>query len=140
MVLGVTEGYKWFLVIIGIGYKVEVVGNKLIFSFGFSYLVVYVLFKGIMVQLDKCGLKIDLEFVDKEFFGLYVFQICVYCLLELYKGKGVVYLDEVIWCKVGKIGKQGKRGWLRQIELLDCVCVVRFMFVSMLMGVLCVYG
>lgn len=44
--------------------------------------------------------------INKELVGNIAVKICVVCLLEVYKGKGICYVGEMIKFKVGKLGKK----------------------------------
>lgn len=55
-------------------------------------------FEGVIVEIFIV-IEIVFKFVDKVCLGQVVVDICGYCLLEFYKGKGVCYFDEVVFCK-----------------------------------------
>ncbi len=103
MVLGVTEGFKKSLELIGVGYKVEHSGNQLVFNLGYSNPIKYDIPKGIDVQLDQKS-KIVLSGVDKELLGTVAAKIRSFRPPEPYKGKGVKYLGELVRPKAGKAG------------------------------------
>ncbi len=103
MVLGVTEGFKKSLELIGVGYKVERSGNQLVFNLGYSNPIKYDIPKGIDVQLDQ-KTKIVLSGVDKELLGTVAAKIRSFRPPEPYKGKGVKYLGELVRRKAGKAG------------------------------------
>jgi large subunit ribosomal protein L6 len=103
MVLGVTEGFKKSLELIGVGYKVEHSGNQLVFNLGYSNPIKYDIPKGIDVQLDQKS-KIVLSGVDKELLGTVAAKIRSFRPPEPYKGKGVKYLGELVRRKAGKAG------------------------------------
>jgi large subunit ribosomal protein L6 len=103
MVLGVTEGFKKSLELIGVGYKVEHSGNQLVFNLGYSNPIKYDIPKGIDVQLDQKS-KIVLSGVDKELLGNVAAKIRSFRPPEPYKGKGVKYLGELVRRKAGKAG------------------------------------
>ncbi len=103
MVLGVTEGFKKSLELIGVGYKVEHSGNQLVFNLGYSNPIKYDIPKGIDVQLDQKS-KIVLSGIDKELLGTVAAKIRSFRPPEPYKGKGVKYLGELVRRKAGKAG------------------------------------
>jgi len=103
MVLGVTEGFKKSLELIGVGYKVEHSGNQLVFNLGYSNPIKYDIPKGIDVKLDQKS-KIVLSGVDKELLGNVAAKIRSFRPPEPYKGKGVKYLGELVRRKAGKAG------------------------------------
>ena len=103
MVLGVTEGFKKSLELIGVGYRVEHSGNQLVFNLGYSNPIKYDIPKGIDVQLDQ-KTKIVLSGVDKELLGTVAAKIRSFRPPEPYKGKGVKYLGELVRRKAGKAG------------------------------------
>ncbi len=105
MVVGVTEGFKKGLEIVGVGYRVEQKGNTLVFSLGFSHPVEFELPKGISATLDKQN-KVMLEGIDKELLGHTAAKVRAFRPPEPYKGKGVRYMNEHVRRKVGKAGSK----------------------------------
>jgi large subunit ribosomal protein L6 len=103
MVLGVSEGFKKTLEIIGVGYRVELSGNQLIFNLGYSNPIKYDIPPGIKVQLDQKN-KVILSGTDKELLGITASEIRSFRAPEPYKGKGVKYLEEKVRRKAGKTG------------------------------------
>ncbi|RLB30278.1 MAG: 50S ribosomal protein L6 [Deltaproteobacteria bacterium] len=103
MVLGVNEGFNKTLEIIGVGYKVELSGNQLIFNLGYSNPITYDIPKGIKVQLDQRN-KVILSGIDKELLGITAAKIRSFRTPEPYKGKGIKYLEERVKRKAGKTG------------------------------------
>ncbi|QFR38643.1 50S ribosomal protein L6 [Candidatus Gracilibacteria bacterium 28_42_T64] len=105
MVFGVSEGYKKSLEIVGVGYKFEVQGNKLVLSIGFSHKVDMVVPAGIKVELDdKVKNTLHISGVDKQLVGEYASKIRSKKKPEPYKGKGIKYVGEHIRRKAGKTG------------------------------------
>ena len=105
MVVGVTEGFKKGLEIVGVGYRVEQKGNTLVFSLGFSHPVEFELPQGISATLDKQN-KVMLEGIDKELLGHTAAKVRAFRPPEPYKGKGVRYMNEHVRRKVGKAGSK----------------------------------
>lgn len=103
MVVGVTEGFRKTLEISGVGYRVELSGNHLVLSLGYSNPITYDIPKGIDAQLDQRN-KVILSGIDKELLGTTAAKIRSLRPPEPYKGKGVKYLEERIRRKAGKTG------------------------------------
>jgi len=103
MVVGVNEGFKKTLEIVGVGYRVELSGNQLIFNLGYSNPIKYGIPPGIEVQLDQKN-KVILSGIDKELLGITAAKIRSFRPPEPYKGKGVKYFEEKVRRKAGKTG------------------------------------
>lgn len=106
MVIGVSEGYKKELEIVGVGYRASVSGQKIILNLGFSHPVEYVLPAGIAAQVQ--GSIITLEGIDKQLIGETASQIRRIKKPEPYKGKGIKYTDETVRRKAGKTASKGE--------------------------------
>jgi len=102
-VKGVTEGFKKELEIIGVGYRVELRGNDLVFSLGFSHPVHFKAPLGIQFSVEKN--KIMVSGIDKQLVGETAAQIRSLKKPEPYKGKGIKYIGEKIRRKAGKTAK-----------------------------------
>ncbi|MBZ4686184.1 MAG: ribosomal protein [Desulfomicrobiaceae bacterium] len=101
-ILGVTKGFEKSLEVVGVGYKVNVQGNTVVLSVGYSHPVNYTLPQGIQAKVD--GNKIVISGCDKQVVGEVAAQIRRVREPEPYKGKGVKYANEVIRRKAGKSG------------------------------------
>ena len=101
MIIGVSEGYKKELQIVGVGYKAVLAGNKLTLSLGYSHDCVYMVPAGIKVTVTD-GVKILVEGIDKQLVGEVAASIRRFKKPEPYKGKGVRYSDENVVIKPGK--------------------------------------
>jgi len=101
MVHGVSQGWQRVLDFVGVGYKAEVQGNKLVLSLGFSHPVEYVLPEGISAKVEK-NTALTLEGIDKQKVGMVAAEVRGFRPPEPYKGKGVKYREEVIMRKEGK--------------------------------------
>ncbi|OGV52958.1 MAG: 50S ribosomal protein L6 [Lentisphaerae bacterium GWF2_52_8] len=101
MMLGVTQGYKKELQIVGVGYKAVLSGSKLTLSLGFSHPVVYEVPQGIKMTIAD-STKIMIEGADKQLVGEVAATIRRFRKPEPYKGKGVRYADEQVTIKEGK--------------------------------------
>ena len=100
-IIGVSEGYKKELQIVGVGYKAVLAGNKLTLSLGYSHDIVYPVPEGIKIQIVE-GTKISISGVDKQLVGEVAASIRKFKKPEPYKGKGVRYSDEHVVIKPGK--------------------------------------
>lgn len=104
MIIGVTEGYKKQLEIVGTGYRAQKQGNKLNLSLGFSHPLVLEDPEGITTEVPSERVII-VSGIDKQQVGDYTAKIRSYRQPEPYKGKGIKYTGEHIRRKVGKTGK-----------------------------------
>ncbi len=103
MVLGVTQGFQKKLLLIGVGYRAAVKDKELNLTLGYSHPVIYLIPKGIQIQVDK-QTEITVAGADKEQVGQVAADIRAFRRPEPYHGKGIKYADEVIVTKVGKSG------------------------------------
>ena len=101
MIIGVSDGYKKGLEIVGVGYKFNVQGNKLTISAGYSHPVIMEVPNGITVKAIS-NTEIELEGIDKEKVGEFAANIRKVRQPEPYKGKGIKYKGEQIRRKEGK--------------------------------------
>ncbi len=105
MVVGVSEGYKKELELVGVGYRVSNEGNLIEFSLGYTHPIFIQLPKEISVVTKSERNKrpyISLESCDKQLLGLVCAKIRSFRMPEPYKGKGILYVGEVIRRKSGK--------------------------------------
>lgn len=100
MVTGVSTGFVRVLEVNGIGYRVEVKGNTVVLSVGYSKPVEYTLPEGITAEVEKNQIK--LSGIDKQKLGQIASEIRKIRPPEPYKGKGIKYLEETIQRKAGK--------------------------------------
>jgi len=103
-VLGVTQGYKRELDIVGVGYKANVEGNRAIFNIGYSHPIALEIPEGIKITVEK-NTHVVVEGYDKQLVGQIAAKIRGYKKPEPYKGKGVMYTGEHIIRKAGKAAK-----------------------------------
>lgn len=107
MVLWVSTGYKKSLEIVGVGYKFEPQGQKLILSIGYSHKVEMEVPTGITVVLDeKAKNTIHISGIDKQKVGEFASKVRAKKKPEPYKGKGIKYVGEQIRRKAGKTGSK----------------------------------
>lgn len=105
MVIGVTEGFKKELELVGVGYKATNKGQVLDLSLGFSHNFILELPEEVSVTTEtKKGKSplITLESIDKEILGQVAAKIRSLRKPEPYQGKGVRYKGEIVRRKAGK--------------------------------------
>jgi len=102
MVSGVTQGFKKELEIVGVGYRADMSSNVLNLTLGYSHPINFPLPEGIKGRVDKQ--VITIEGIDKGLVGQIAAKIKSLRKPDIYKGKGIRYLGEVIKTKVGKSG------------------------------------
>jgi large subunit ribosomal protein L6 len=106
MVIGVTEGFKKQLEIVGVGYRAEAQGpNALRLNLGFSHPVNVTAPDGITFEVPA-PTQVTVNGIDKEVVGQVAANIRSIRKPEPYKGKGVRYAGERILRKAGKAGKK----------------------------------
>lgn len=106
MVIGVTEGFKKELQIVGVGYRAEPQGsNGLRLSLGFSHTVDVTAPEGISFEVVQ-QTQVFISGIDKEVVGQVAANIRSIRKPEPYKGKGVRYAGERVVRKAGKAGKK----------------------------------
>jgi large subunit ribosomal protein L6 len=106
MVVGVTDGFKKQLEIVGVGYRAEAQGpNALRLNLGFSHPVNVTAPEGITFEVPA-PTQVTVSGIDKEVVGQIAADIRSIRKPEPYKGKGVRYSGERILRKAGKAGKK----------------------------------
>jgi large subunit ribosomal protein L6 len=106
MVTGVSQGYQKVLDIVGVGYKAQVTGDKIMITLGYSHPVEFLLPEGIKASVDPKQVQITLTGVDKQQIGQVAASLRTLRLPDAYKGKGIRYSGERLKLKVGKAGKK----------------------------------
>jgi len=101
MVKGVSQGFERVLEINGVGYRVELQGNVLNFSLGYSHPIRFPLPEGIKAEVERQN-RITLRGSDKHLLGLTAAKIRSLRPPEPYGGKGIKYAEEVVRRKAGK--------------------------------------
>ena len=104
MIVGVTEGYKKNLEIVGTGYRVQAKGSDLEFALGYSHPVAVKAPEGITLTVDS-PTKVSVSGINKQQVGEVAANIRKLRRPDPYKGKGIRYAGEIIRRKVGKAGK-----------------------------------
>ena len=101
MIKGVKEGYAKTLEIIGVGYRFNVQGQKLVISAGYSHPVNMEIPAGLTVEANG-NTEITVKGIDKVLVGEFAAKVRKVRQPEPYKGKGIRYKDEHIIRKEGK--------------------------------------
>ncbi len=113
-VVGVTEGFKKEMDVVGVGYKADVQGKKIVFALGYSHPIEYALPEGIEAKAERVNTKssinqyqttITLTGIDKQLLGQVAAELNHLRKPDAYKGKGVRYADKFYKLKPGKTGK-----------------------------------
>ena len=107
MVVGVSDGFKKELEIVGVGYRAAVEGNVLTLNMGYSHPVVIKVEDGLTVEVPKQQ-QIIVSGIDKQRVGELAANIRAVRKPEPYKGKGIAYKGEHIRRKEGKTAAAGK--------------------------------
>src|SRR3990170_6500114 len=92
---GVTEGFSKDLDIVGVGYRAQVEGNKVVLSLGFSHPVEYPIPEGIKIAVDK-QTRVTISGIDRQKVGQVAAEIRSLRRPDPYKQKGIRYVGEVI--------------------------------------------
>ncbi len=101
MIIGVTKGYEKNLEIIGVGYRFNVQGKKLVISAGYSHPVEMEIPAGLSVEATS-NTEITIKGIDKVLLGEFAAKVRKVRQPEPYKGKGIRYKDEHVSRKEGK--------------------------------------
>lgn len=113
-VVGVTEGFEKKMDVVGVGYKADVQGKKIVFALGYSHPIEYALPEGIEAKAERVNTKtsinqyqltLTLTGIDKQMLGQVAAELNRLRKPDAYKGKGVRYADKVYKLKPGKTGK-----------------------------------
>jgi large subunit ribosomal protein L6 len=108
MVQGVSSGFVRELEIVGVGYRAEKSGDKLVLRIGYSHPVEVSPLPGVSLEVE--GNNIKVSGIDKEAVGEMAAEIRAIRPPDAYKGKGIRYAGELVHLKAGKAGKAiGKR-------------------------------
>lgn len=105
MVIGVSEGYKKDMELVGVGYRATATGQNLELALGFSHAIVMQLPAEIKVSaVSERGKNpiVTLESHDKQLIGMVAAKIRSLRKPEPYKGKGIRFVGEQIRRKAGK--------------------------------------
>ena len=105
MVVGVSDGYKKELELVGVGYKASVANNVLELNLGYSHNIYLTVPQEVKTTTEMQKGKspiVTLESADKELIGQVAAKIRSLRKIEPYKGKGVRFVGEQIRRKAGK--------------------------------------
>lgn len=104
-VIGVSEGYKKELELIGVGYRANTQGNVLDLTLGYSHNIVFQIPAEVKVSAESAKGKaptVVLESTDKQLIGQVAAKLRSLRKIEPYKGKGIKFVGEEIRRKAGK--------------------------------------
>ena len=110
-IVGVTEGFSKQMDVVGVGYKADIQGRKLVFALGYSHPVEYPLPDGIDATAERLPTKstiqqyqttLTLTGIDKQLLGQVAAELAHLRKPDAYKGKGIRYSDRYYRLKQGK--------------------------------------
>lgn len=104
MIIGVSEQFQITLVLQGVGYRATVQNESLVLNLGYSHPVKIKIPNKISVEVAQ-NTTINLKGCDKQELGLFASNVRSWRKPEPYKGKGILYKNEIILRKAGKSGK-----------------------------------
>ena len=113
-IVGVTEGFTRQMDVVGVGYKADVQGKRIVFALGYSHPIEYQLPEGIEAKAERVATKasiqqyqttLTLSGIDKQKLGQVAAEMHKLRKPDAYKGKGVRYADVPLKLKPGKTGK-----------------------------------
>jgi large subunit ribosomal protein L6 len=111
---GVTEGFSKQMDVVGVGYKADVQGRKVVFALGYSHPIEFPLPEGIEAKAERLTTKgsiqqyqttLTVSGIDKQKLGQVCAEMHKLRKPDAYKGKGVRYADVPLKLKPGKTGK-----------------------------------
>ena len=113
-IVGVTEGFSRQMDVVGVGYKADVQGKRIVFSLGYSHPIEFPLPEGVEAKAERLATKssiqqyqttLTLTSIDKQKLGQVAAEMHRLRKPDAYKGKGIRYSDVAIKLKPGKTGK-----------------------------------
>lgn len=104
MVVGVSQGFSKELELVGVGYRAQMQGSKLVLSVGLSHPVEFEPSEDLSISVDG-NTNVKVEGINKESVGALASKIRAVRPPEPYKGKGIRYKGELVRRKEGKTGK-----------------------------------
>ena len=113
-IVGVTEGFTKKMDVVGVGYKADVQGKKIVFSLGYSHPIEFPLPEGVEAKGERVAQKasipqyqltLTLSSIDKQKLGQVAAELHGLRKPDPYKGKGVRYADVQLKLRPGKTGK-----------------------------------
>lgn len=103
MVTGLTDGFTKTLEVVGVGYRAQKSGNKIVLNVGYSHPVEVPEINGITLDVEGTNI-IKVSGISKQVVGQFAADIRDIRPPEPYKGKGIRYQGEEVLRKVGKTG------------------------------------
>jgi large subunit ribosomal protein L6 len=107
-ILGVTEGFTKDLDIVGVGYRAQLEGSKIVFALGFSHPIEFPVPEGIKIAIEK-QTRVTVSGIDRQKVGQVAAEIRGLRKPDPYKQKGIRYVGEVLKKKAGKAGATGAK-------------------------------
>jgi large subunit ribosomal protein L6 len=113
-ITGVTEGFSRQMDVVGVGYKADIQGRKIVFALGYSHPIEFSLPEGIEAKAERMTTKgsiqqyqttLTVSGIDKQKLGQVCAEMHKLRKPDAYKGKGVRYADVQLKLKPGKTGK-----------------------------------
>ena len=104
MIIGVSKQFTIILSLQGVGYRAVVQGKSIILNLGYSHQITMDIPEGISVEVIQ-NTQLKLKGCNKADLGLFAANIRSWRPPEPYKGKGILYENEVVKRKSGKSGK-----------------------------------
>ena len=113
-IVGVTEGFSRQMDVVGVGYKADVQGRRIVFSLGYSHPIDFPLPEGVEARSERVAAKasipqyqvtLTLSGIDKQKLGQTAAEMHNLRKPDPYKGKGVRYADVQLKLRPGKTGK-----------------------------------
>lgn len=101
MIHGVSQGYKKELEIVGIGYRAQMQGTKISLQLGYAHPVVLEPPEGVKVEVPAPN-RIIVSGIDKQKVGQFAAEIRSWRPPNIYTGKGIRYVGEIVRQKQGK--------------------------------------
>ena len=101
MIIGVTEGFKKELEILGVGYRFQQKGSNLVVNAGYSHPVEVEVPAGLKIEVPS-NTELTISGIDKCLVGEFAANVRKIRQPEPYKGKGIRYKDEHVRRKEGK--------------------------------------
>lgn len=109
MVEGVTAGFRKDIEIVGVGYRAQLNGQRLVMQLGYSHPVEVDPPEGITFEVTGTT-RVAVLGIDKEAVGQQAANLRKWRPPEPYKGKGLRYAGEIVFRKAGKGGRAGGKG------------------------------
>ncbi len=103
---GVTKGWSKDLDVVGIGYRVELKSNVVVFTLGYSHPIEFPLPTGISVAIDAKQTRLTVSGIDRQKVGQIAADMRSLRKPDPYKNKGVRYVGEKLKKKAGKTGSK----------------------------------